>query len=391
MIKSLHVQNFRSLRDLRVDLDRRNILVGPNMSGKSNIIDLFKFLAQMVLPRPGVFGIPAAFNARNGFPEVMWKGGEPGLISISVQGDIPERLTSGAYADWIYKLSVLGNVHGLITIQEERLTVSGPKGEAELIERVEGKRVLKNADGRVLSHIAEDRSALEFEIPDWEGTAIRVYFLLFRFYSLIPPLMRQANPASAASFLNEHGENLSSWLMTLQTKYPDSFSRVRNAARDVFPDILELFTSPTQQATVYAGTTEKYLRRPIQVWQMSDGELTFIALLSLLFAPNTLAGSLYCVEEPENHLHPKLLETLIALHDQVRRELGPDAGQVILTTHSPQLVDLCRLDELIVVERREGSTFCTRPRDKSHLKGLLAREEIGLGNLFFSGALSGAE
>ena len=102
MIKSVHAQNFRSLRNLHLDLDRRNVLVGPNMSGKSNIIDLFKFLAQMVLPRPGVYGVPAAFNARNGFPEVMWKGGEPGMISIFVEGDIP----GAAHIGRIHRLDI---------------------------------------------------------------------------------------------------------------------------------------------------------------------------------------------------------------------------------------------------------------------------------------------
>jgi len=125
---------------------------------------------------------------------------------------------------------------------------------------------------------------------------------------------------------------------------------------------------------------------------MSDGELVFIAFLSLILAPDEFGSDLYCVEEPENHLHPRLIETLFHLLKQVRlsRE-AEQASQVILSTHSPLLVDLCDLDDLIVVERRQGATECTRPSAKGHLKALLEREEAGLGTLFYSGALSGAE
>ncbi len=124
---------------------------------------------------------------------------------------------------------------------------------------------------------------------------------------------------------------------------------------------------------------------------MSDGELAFLALLSLVLIPDELGGSLQCVEEPENHLHPKLLEILVEILRQ-EHEARPhgNRGQVIVTTHSPYLVDQFKLDELLIVEKREGATVCSRPENKGHLKKLLERREIGLGDLFYSGALSGA-
>lgn len=60
-----------------------------------------------------------------------------------------------------------------------------------------------------------------------------------------------------------------------------------------------------------------------------------------------------------------------------------------MTTHSPILVDRCQLDEIVIVEKRQGATVCTRPVDKPHLRELLQREEIGLGDLVYSGALGG--
>lgn len=270
----------------------------------------------------------------------------------------------------------------------------GPSGDYKLIDSADGQRVLKHSNGRMVSRVDDtSRSALEFEIPDWEGNALRWFIGSWRFYRLFPQLMKQFNAAAAPNFLTEYGDNLSSWLMNLQTRYRESFDRIRSVARDVFPELEDLFTSPTQQATVYLASTEKHLKRPVSVWQMSDGQLSFIALLSLIFAPpdSDLSVGLYCVEEPENHLHPHLLETLVELLKQVQDELGPNrSAQVIVTTHSLHLVDKCGLEELIVFERQNGATQCTRPSDKRHLQELLEREEMGLGDLYYSGALGGS-
>ena len=158
----------------------------------------------------------------------------------------------------------------------------------------------------------------------------------------------------------------------------------------MLPGFADLFTWPTQQVTVLIGSREDYLKRPVSVWEMSDGELAFVALLSLIFAPPELSAGLYCIEEPENHLHPRLLETLAELIRQVQDERGASgSAQLIATTHSPYLVDKLSLDELIVFEKREGATVVTYPKDKAHLRELLQSEELGLGDLFYSGALQG--
>lgn len=68
------------------------------------------------------------------------------------------------------------------------------------------------------------------------------------------------------NFLTEHGDNLSSWLLILQTRYREAFDKIRSVAKDVFPELEDLFTSPTQQATVYLASREKHLKRPVSVW-----------------------------------------------------------------------------------------------------------------------------
>jgi predicted ATPase len=240
------------------------------------------------------------------------------------------------------------------------------------------------------SSVDPGRAAIEFEVSGWDASFLRRFLALCFFYRLMPSHMRQANPAAASRFLNASGDNLSAWLMQMQTSYGDAFARVRQVCRDALADFGDLFTVPTQQATVLIGSREEHLRRPLSIWDMSDGELAFLALVSLILGPRELAADPYCIEEPENHLHPKLIEVLMRLLRQAQGEHGPStAAQVIATTHSLHLVDKASLDELIVFEKQQGATTVTYPRDKAHLRTLLESEELGLGDLFYSGALHG--
>jgi len=392
MLTKIRVKNFKSLNDTTIDLGQRNVLVGANMAGKSNVIDLFRFIYQSTFPGTvGTWGLINAVNARGGFAELSWKGGNEQVISIVLSGtdfkDTSER-------PWNYEISIQGDRHGNFRVTQEKLQIQrqgAPEVIDELIETRGFERYFRNPNGNQLSSMNDaSRSMLEFEIPDWEGNFLRSTIKSWRFYELVPPVMVNPNPMGAALFLTEHGENLSQWLLFLQTRYGDSFSRIQAVLKDALPQVMGMFTSPTPQSTVLLGIHEKHLTRPVTLSQMSAGELAFIAFLSLIFSPPELTGSLYCVEDVENYLHPGLIETLLEVlrQSQEEWERKRQAAQIVMTTHSPQVVDKMKLDEIVFVEKRDGATVCSRPGGKSHLQKLLQDEEIGLGDLVYSGALS---
>jgi predicted ATPase len=133
---------------------------------------------------------------------------------------------------------------------------------------------------------------------------------------------------------------------------------------------------------------EKYLKRPTNLWRISDGALQFLAILSLIFAPPELGAPLVCIEEPENHLHPKLIESLVELLNQRQHELGGErAAQLIVTTHYPYLIDMFSLNDLLAVLKEEGGTRCFRAKDKMGLKKVLEQGGLSLSDLWYSGAL----
>jgi predicted ATPase len=387
MLTNIRVKNFKSLKDVNLELGQRNVLVGANMAGKSNVIDFFKFIYDMTFPNSAGSALANAVFARGGFSELLWKGGEEQIVSISLSGKVWE---DGRDWPWSYEIAIQGEArNNAFRIVHERFQRNPIP--SDLIEVRGFQRFFRNVDGREISSMSEGmRSMLEFEIPDWHGNFLRSEIASWRFYELVPALMRNSNPTAATTFLMQHGENLSQWLLNIQTRYADCFGHIQGVLRDALPQIAGLFTFPTQQSTVFLGSREKYLLRPVTLAQMSSGELAFIAFLSLIFSPPEHTGGLYCIEEIENYLHPSLIETLLEILRQSQQEWEQkkQASQIIMTTHSPTVVDKMNLDEIIFVEKKGGLTLCSRPSGKPHLRELLQNEEIGLGDLVYSGALS---
>ena len=386
MLTRLWARNYKSLRNVELRPGPLNVFVGPNMGGKSNVLDLLRFLHESWFPQPGTYGPVNALGRRQGVDEVLWKGGQDRLLSIGVEfAD-----TAAAERKFTYEIELVAGVGGYVNIQKETLALLKNGQEYQLISRDSDARWLVNANSDRLVSVQAERSAMELAPPNWDGYPLKWFAQNWRFFQFVPGLMKQINQVTAGGILAPNGGNLSAWLMWLQTRSPESFARVTEVARDVFPEIRGLLTWPTQQGTVYLASQEQALLRPTPLFQMSDGEIVFIAFLSLICAPDDLSGSLFCIEEPENHLHPKLFETLVALLRQVQEEAadrGVVPSQIMLTTHSPHIVDQMNLDEVIWVEKKNAETKLVRPSEKSHLRKLVEDKDLGLGDLMFTGAL----
>ncbi|MGA2742681.1 MAG: AAA family ATPase [Bryobacteraceae bacterium] len=383
MITHVRARNFKSLRNVDLSLGPLNVLVGPNMGGKSNILDLFRFLYECWSP---TFGLLGALAGRQGIDEVLWKGNQDRVLSMSVHFLEPPALDK----EFVYELEIVGGAGGYASIQKETLALWTGDTTHQLIVNEGRGRWLQNADSEKLVMVPADRSGLELAPPNWIGYPFKSLVQNWLFHQLVPSLMRQSNQMTGANVLDSQGSNLSARLMLLQTRYPEAFARIEDVARHVFPEIRQLLTWPTQHGTVYLASQERGLIRPTPLFQMSDGELAFIAYLSLIFAPDELRGTLMLIEEPENHLHPKLFETLVALLRQVQQEAvacGVPPLQVVFTTHSPHVIDQMKIEEILWVEKRQGETKLIRPNDKPHLRKLVEDEELGLGDLMFAGAL----
>jgi predicted ATPase len=134
MIKRLKAKNFLSLRDFDVELGQMNVLVGPNMAGKTNLIECLRFLTNTCAK-----GLIPTFIEYNGFAEVLWKGSRSeDRISLSLEG---EQETNGEPSRFRYEISILGGSGGYFLIDSERL-VAEASGKQVVLADLRGGKAL---------------------------------------------------------------------------------------------------------------------------------------------------------------------------------------------------------------------------------------------------------
>jgi predicted ATPase len=404
VIKRIKVTNFLSLREVDLALEVRNVLVGPNMSGKTNLIECFRFLQEAATRRTSndSIGLQRAFSKRGGFAELLWRGQSDGRIGIALEIDHASASAADRSATEVYELSFQCNENGTPEVEGEKLTITDSSRSTTVLDNSGGKLrfIGGHSDGpqiRLGLAIETYGQGLSPPISNFWN-----FIASWRFYHLVPALMRASNPPGWDKSLLEHGQNLSTWLLVFQN-YPEEFRRLKQACCDVLPGLDEIVFQPVEapaagsiaggqtvtvfeSAKISVGVAEKPFKRPITLSRMSDGELAFLGLTSVILAPEELSPPLLCIEEPENYLHPRLIEVLVELLNQ--RATEAQAPQILLTTHSPLLIDRLTIDDLIVVEKSEGASRFTRPSSKKHLRKLLSSKESSLGDLWYSGALT---
>jgi predicted ATPase len=388
MITRLQVRNFKSLRKIDMQFGAINVLVGPNMAGKSNVLDVFRFLHEVVFPKSGNEGVSFAVALRGGVNEVLWKGGDEKLIGIVVDATDPTQ----ADTRFKYALEIIAGAGGYVSTKNESLKLIRSAAEYDLVAVRQGYPWLKNVDGKEVGGTGTpSMSALQNASPAWDGYRFYEMIKLWRFYHLFPSKMKEPSKMASGQILDEPGgDNLSAWLLWLQTHSPEAFARLNEVLRDLVPGVTQVRTIPTEDGNVHLSIRENGLKSPTSVWQASDGFLALTALLSLIYVPLERSGTLYCVEEPENYLHPRLLETLIELLRQTLVQTRDSVGskaQFVFTTQSPYFLDQFSLEEIIWIEKKDGETRAYRPADKAHLRKMAEDKELGLGDLMYTGAL----
>ena len=216
MITRLRVKNYLSLKDVDVELGRRNILVGPNMAGKSNFIDCFKFLVHVMSS-----GISKAFLDRGGFSEVVWKGNADSRISFQLSAETGGEATKR----YEYELVIVGSTTGLISVEKEHLIVRAGTQVSSLIDLQYGQGQITYLDGsQAFRPPGPGQSALEFA-SGFLGVAA---LMTARYAIANTALLRIGPPPGRGRRLHSlrrcRGRRLSRWEGTRSAIGPPEFS-----------------------------------------------------------------------------------------------------------------------------------------------------------------------
>lgn len=357
MLREFHVKNFRTLLDVRINLQPLTVFIGPNNSGKSNMVRAIKKFAELhrgqqapqdweASPKPLSYFVVAA------------QGGDDFRFDFQWPADTHPRGIVG--------LHVTGAANFQIVVDKWSQGLKGFGGES--VDSSHPSALLK-------SLLTWPKTAP----PSWRQ--VSDFFAATRVISLSVPSLRAPAQIGPKPELGERGEGFAAVLDDIAGNNPRIKKVIDQELARVAPGVSGFTTQASATGQKVAALIENDAVYPAS--DVSDGLLLYLGITT---AAQLTAGSLLIIEEPENGIHPRRLRALL---DQLRSVVKAGT-QVILTTHSPLIVSEFRdTPEAVVVFDRDP-TLGTRVRmlDESEpmLKDL---GEMSLGDLWTSGAIGG--
>ena len=382
-------RNFKSIRNLDLELGPLTVLVGPNASGKSNVLDVLSFIKQAIGR-----DLDSAVATRHGIEAIKRASPRGGNRDIKLGFEISRGDFKLLYG------FVLGSRSGAYRVKREYATVSpsDPKTMATEFEIRDGRVVKPNLHPdpdenfeafelalpsvvRMLFQFAEENE--ENEKTRWVlgDTKTEMSLALdsinrMQFYRLFPDAMREPRRPMNTQTLDEDGANLASVLRAMVKRKSRFLDEIDSCLGLVVPGLEGLIV---QQSGGYlivklrhgSGQNGKDVST-FDLTQESDGTVRLLGLLTAFYQDGF--ASLIGVEEPELTVHPGALAILAEVMVE-----ASSRTQVVATTHSPDLIDRLPIESLRAVEMRDGCTEVapiSKTQTDAVLKGLFSAGEL---------------
>jgi predicted ATPase len=405
MLRRVRIQNYKSLVDVDVTLNPLVVIFGPNAAGKSNFLDALQLLSRLATSRTlkDAFDPPCRGTPLESF--TFGPTGIEGLLredskSFTIEADVelsppvieavdqqiremrrtkspdesgknsPEpngiSFVRETYLRYRVEVEILPK-SGILRVADEYLTALTARGDPtgkrkaflECVPKKEGgeSRLHLRMEGQAHPTYHErylDHTILSLPLypPHYPHlVAVRRELASWFFYYFEPrERMRAPTPVKAVRHIGLMGEELASFLNTLQALDIEQFKAVERSLRMIIPGVTGIRVGPNRVGEVELGLLEGETPMPAGV--LSEGTLRTLGLLALsgVKEPPALVG----FEEPENGIHPRRIR-LIAELLTTRAWIGDT--QLIVTTHSPILPDLISNDSLFVCRKVQGCTL----------------------------------
>jgi len=375
MLTKLRVKDYKSLEDVTIPLRPLTVFVGPNNAGKSNILDCLLFLRELL-----ELGAPSV-HSRGGFPYLVWGGDLKRQIEIEFDGHVA---VSGVEHPIIYQVEIAGGPRHYAISRELCSEHLGKLLEFPIEQEQVG---VWDQTRRQTVGWSSSKTSRQLHLSDCEDpvrypilSALAKAMHNWAFYNFVPSRMEQPGPAKKDLRLQREGANISSVLHTFQAEWGERFAEVESLLKTAVPEMERLLTPLTEEGQTYLAMEERGFPLRIPSWAMSDGTLRFLGQLAVLLSPDP--PTMACFEEPENCIHPGLLELVVEVLRSASRKI-----QVLVTTHSPDLLNFLAPEDLLIVEKEDGKTRCREAKDTAGVKEAL--KTLGLGELWYSGHLGG--
>ena len=195
-----------------------------------------------------------------------------------------------------------------------------------------------------------------------------------------PDAARSLPLAGPQNRLNIHGDNLGNVVQFMEREHPERFQAILENIAGKIPGIDKIDTERTSDGRLLLRFNDKGFQDPFYAQQVSDGTLKVFAYLLLLEDPTP--PPFLCIEEPENGLYHKVLETLA---NEFREHAdAPGGSQVFITTHQPYLVNALEPDEVWILEKGADGFSTIRRASADPIVNNMVAEGLPLGGLWYS-------
>jgi energy-coupling factor transporter ATP-binding protein EcfA2 len=401
-----------------VELSRFCVVIGSNAAGKSNFISVFRFLRDIA--RYGVVnaiamqgGADYIRNARIGnerdlvvqvtyepdnVEDAMDRTGKGGSVlevrscessyefalHFNATGDgfsiVRDRLLIGC------EFSSCGNVRNRKeknqVIGNGSIQVSSEKGQVQYTVDIPAGCPLTENDIIPLffrgKRLPERTLLLEtfygYPLPHFEK-----FFDRIAVYDIDPKLAKKGAVITGKRELDENAGNLALVVKTI-LENPEKKRKFSNLLRDILPFVEDFSVQKFMDVSLILTMRERYTKsRDLPASSLSDGTIAIFAIIIALYFEEK---PFIIVEEPVSHIHPFLIARLMRMMKE-----ASEKKQVMVTTHSTEVVKHAALDDLLLITRdSEGFSIISRPGDKEEVRTFLANE-IGIEELYVQNLL----
>jgi len=401
VIRLVEVKGYKCLRNVRQPLEPFQILVGPNASGKSTLLDVIGFLRDLLL-----IGVEETVRKRaRSLSELVWNQ-QGDSFELALECILPRDLQEKRppYKTARYEVRVGHNPKGSLAVTIENLWLIREKGAVNPRRQQvvsEPRRHSPKGWRKVMSRNPEGRIYIRSETTDWNFSlrpamgkvglsvipeeerfeaALWVRQLLekgVQTLTLQSQQMRRPCPPDAPAEFQPDGSNLPIAIKYLHADQTLS-KRWLAHVQTVLPDLKDIVVKEREEDRYHYIEVHTQTGLSIPSWLLSDGTLRFLALTLIAYLPTS--GTVYLIEEPENGIHPRAIESVYQSLSSVY-----DA-QILCATHSPILLNIVEPRQLLCFIRDEsGATNIVRGDQHPKLKRW--QKEVSLGDLLASGVL----
>ena len=415
-IKRIEAKNFKSFKELKIDLGKFNVIIGANASGKSNFVHIFEFLRDITTS-----GLDNAVSLQGGVEYLRNMNiGASEVLSIKVVSDrkfgwLGRRTKAGLIGikiyETIYEFALRFNKKGSgFRIVKDRLTqkcrfIRLERKKKKIKEKEvlgDGEIIISRSNGRVKTDFNVPPKVLlkkedifpsflrEEKLPEHTLLLETPYFFIpplenifneISIYDFDPKLPKKATPITGKAELEEDASNLSIILKNI-TENKEKRRKLFNLVKDLLPFVENLDVEKFADKSLLFKLKESYFKTQyLPASLISDGTINMTALIVALYFEKK---PFIIIEEPERNIHPSLISKVVEMMKDASKT---QKKQIVVTTHNPEFVKYAGLENILLVSRNEeGFSTISRPADKEEVK-IFLKNDIGIEELYIQNLL----